>query len=49
MNKKNNENYLIMHAHTDEFKLLNEQKNRTYKALNDCLMTSKIIKKINQE
>lgn len=33
----------------DEFKLLNEQKNRTYKALDDCLMTSKIIKKINQE
>ncbi|PXY91706.1 3'-5' exonuclease [Gilliamella apis] len=33
----------------DEFKLLNEQKNRTYKALNDCLMTSKIIKKINQK
>ena len=33
----------------DEFKLLDDQKNRTYKALNDCLMTSKIIKKINQE
>ena len=33
----------------DEFKLLDDQKNRTYKALNDCLMTSKIIQKINQK
>lgn len=33
----------------DEFKLLNKYGDRTYKALNDCLMTSKIIKKINQK
>lgn len=33
----------------DEFKLLNGYGDRTYRALNDCLMTSKIIKKINQE
>ena len=33
----------------DEFKLLNKYGDRTYKALNDCLMTSKIIQKINQK